>query len=372
MIESIRIANFRGFQSATADSLKRVNVVVGRNASGKTSFLEAIFMTLGSGPELALRLRSWRGLGESIALPNDVNALQELWADLFFQFDLDNRVSVQLAGSKEFNRTLRISFQSRGRSSRLRPGPSGTLSVAPPEVRGIHRAPSSSASVALEKVREVPIRFDWRTSNGEFTTFPELGPNGVSLQQVADSVPAVFFHSTLAFNTVEVAARYSRLSQKNEEGRVVDALKEEFPFIRGLSVEVNGGTPMVQAQIDGMRRKVPLGLVSGGVNKLLSLLVAIADTRRGVVLVDEVENGFYFDRLPAVWRILLRFAATNDCQLFCSTHSHESISSLRATLDSNAEDFSLLRIEQSEGSHVIRQFSGFDFAAAVDQDVEVR
>ncbi|BCL36053.1 AAA family ATPase [Nostoc sp. MS1] len=42
MLKSVKIENFRGFQSFELQQLGRVNLLVGKNNTGKTSILEAI------------------------------------------------------------------------------------------------------------------------------------------------------------------------------------------------------------------------------------------------------------------------------------------------------------------------------------------
>jgi predicted ATPase len=371
MIKSFKIKNFRCFRSIDAESLGRINVVVGRNASGKTTLLEAIFLVLGASPELGLRMRAWRGLGETITVANDVATLEELWADLFFQFDVNSQIAIDLTYEDKRTRTLRISHAPRRRAATVH-SRAGSESVIP---SGSRAEPASAlvASASPDRtIRDVPLRFEWKSARGEnFVSYPQLTPQGLSMP-AGNSVPAVFFQSASNATSPEVAARFSRLSQRNEEGPVVEALREEFPFVRNLSIEVVAGSPVVQASIDGLRRKAPLGLVSSGVNKLLGLLVGIADTRGGVVLVDEIENGFYFDRLPAVWRLLLRFCESQDVQLFCTTHSYESISAIKGAIEMDAESFALLRVEGRENDRTVRSFSGIHFAAAVEENVEVR
>jgi hypothetical protein len=41
MLKSVKIENFRGFQSFELQQLGRVNLLVGKNNTGKTSILEA-------------------------------------------------------------------------------------------------------------------------------------------------------------------------------------------------------------------------------------------------------------------------------------------------------------------------------------------
>ena len=46
MIKDLYIKNFRGFDSIKIDNLKKINFLVGKNNSGKTSLLESIMLIL--------------------------------------------------------------------------------------------------------------------------------------------------------------------------------------------------------------------------------------------------------------------------------------------------------------------------------------
>ena len=48
MYSRISIKNFRGIGSLEVDGLRRINLIVGRNNSGKTTFLEGLFLLGGA------------------------------------------------------------------------------------------------------------------------------------------------------------------------------------------------------------------------------------------------------------------------------------------------------------------------------------
>jgi len=49
MITRLAIENFRGLQQLVLDELRRVNLIVGGNDTGKTSVLEALVLLFGDG-----------------------------------------------------------------------------------------------------------------------------------------------------------------------------------------------------------------------------------------------------------------------------------------------------------------------------------
>ena len=44
MLKSLRIRNYRVFKDLKVDGLQRINLIAGKNSSGKTSLLEAVFL----------------------------------------------------------------------------------------------------------------------------------------------------------------------------------------------------------------------------------------------------------------------------------------------------------------------------------------
>ena len=49
MLENFDVEEYRGFKKLHVDGLRRVNLIVGRNNSGKTSLLKAAYILLSGG-----------------------------------------------------------------------------------------------------------------------------------------------------------------------------------------------------------------------------------------------------------------------------------------------------------------------------------
>ncbi len=351
MFDSLRIQRFRCYADQSVTDLRRVNIIVGRNASGKTALLESIFLASGGHPEIALRLRTWRGLGDRIAISSDPDSTVELWSDLFYRFDKQAAISIELKRNSKPVRSIKITH-------------SGTSSITVP----LGDAPVGTFT-------ELPIQFEWQGTEGRSAKIrPRLTEEGVNFGTPVEGIKGAYFGPGMAAGTPqENAARYSELSKRGEESDFSTALQREFPLLSSLSLEVNAGTLMLYAKVKGLDIKTPLGVVSAGVNRLASVLLAIANSKGGVVLIDEVENGFYFDRLQSIWDTLLRFAETYNVQLFVSTHSREAIAAAQPALEKSTDKFALLRTERTDSGDVrVKHFAGKDFLNAIAESVEIR
>ena len=107
--------------------------------------------------------------------------------------------------------------------------------------------------------------------------------------------PVVGFISSAYFGSQENATWLSQLSVAKRTDEVVESLRRHFPFIGQVTSEtVAPGFPAtVYADIPNLPRKVPLSLVSGGISRLFTIMLAIVAYKGGVVLIDEIENGIF-------------------------------------------------------------------------------
>jgi hypothetical protein len=280
MIEQVSIKNFRCFADLVVSELKPINIIVGPNSSGKSAFVESVFLSSSStAANVVFQMRAIRRIGGALQVPSDSLGYKGVWEDLFFNFDAQKRIAIQIKGSAGDQRSLQIS---------LKEGTQQELSFGK-EVPG---------PVGLPQ-----ITFVWRRGGGkEIVIKPTLTTTGLQMgTATVDHFPVIWFTPGSGDPAEETARRYSALSKRNEISPIVTALQAEFDFIEALSIEFLAGVPQVFASVRGSPNKMPLGLVSDGVNRLLAILVGIAYYKDGVVLIDQLEDGIYYERFPSVW-----------------------------------------------------------------------
>ena len=352
MIKSISIKRFRGFSTSNLNDCRRINIVVGENGAGKTSFLESIFLASSSNVEVALRVRNWRGLGEGNVQGTPAQIDDALWLDLFHDFDKTSSVVISLDGEgKDDKRSLAIN----------------------------HSELETVLNINLKNdaphTGKAPVSFRWR-GPGDFDSGavrPVVENGQIKLPNTKQPPhETYFFPSSHLYSATETATRFSTLSRSSKEGEVIELFSRHFPTIEGLSIEVAAGVAMVYAKIKDKKEKQPLNLISGGMSKLASILFAIPTQVGGVVLIDEIENGLYYKKLPVVWESLLSFCKKYNTQVFASTHSLECLTSAAELAKENPEDFSVIYVSNKADGNQLRQFSGEKFVLAIESDIEIR
>jgi AAA15 family ATPase/GTPase len=353
MIESLSINNFRGFREVRLENLARVNVLVGDNGSGKTALLESLFMAGGIGPEIYLRTRAWRGIGEKIQIGLDRDQYEALWKEIFYGLDQTISPQVSFSDSELGRRQLTIYYDTT--QTRLMP------------IDFRERTSFESGDI-------FPITFEWSRDNGQLEKVTaDVTPQGMmTFNQIKNPFPIMFFSATLPVAPEENAKRFSHLSRRKRDSDAVNILRSLFPVIQDLSVEIVAGLPGLYATVDGVQEKMSIGSLSGGLNRFMSILFGIAASPRGVVLVDELENGFFHEKYSSVWKSVVSLAKTLKTQLFVSTHSAEFLNSAFNEIKVDPDSFSLIRTERSGGKCNAKRFAGKDLLAGVEQRIDVR
>jgi Fe-S cluster assembly ATPase SufC len=346
VIRSLDIFNFRCFKTSNLDNVRRFNILTGTNGSGKTALLEAVFIAGGGSAEIFLRTNAWRGQNIIGITPS---SLLPLFEDFFHQFDSAAGLRIKFRDSSGDQREVQITV--------------GQSSVV--NLPFDNRASESTVS------RE--LNFTWKTPKGTIESKIEVESNGtLRLAQPEDVFPIAFLNQATAGGSKDNADRFSAISAKNLEKPVEAAVNRIFPQVTGLSVLTSTGVGTIHAAVRGVNRKIPIGLVSSGISKFVAILVSIAWAERGIVLIDEIENGLYHKLFPQMWREISEFARENKTQIFATTHSKEFLEAIAPIVDKGEKDYSLLRMEKQNGESTITTFEGKQFAGAIESGFEVR
>jgi hypothetical protein len=349
VIQKIKIDGFRALKGISLEEVKNVNIIVGPNASGKTSLLEALYLVMGNSLENSVKLKRWRGVIEAtpyIPIGTDFH----LWEDLFFD-KTRPAFSIEINDSTIGRRRLEVTL-------------SADQAITLPFEDGIKE----------DKLPTLPISFVWYIGDQRYECPVEITKDGYKLGRVPGFISSVFM-ATKGGGPTENANRFSTLSKQNREHEVLDGMRTMYPYIEKLTVETEvGDSACVYALVKGHEKKLPLPVVSEGINKYLSLLLAVSYAKGGVVLIDEMEGGFYYGTLERLWEGILAFATKFDTQIFVATHSMESLLALKPSIEKDVDRFALLRMNRNERTGVcgVDQISGKRVAAALEEGFEIR
>jgi AAA15 family ATPase/GTPase len=344
MAKSVDIQNFRGFDSVYVPDCKRINIVVGDNGSGKTAFMEAVFLASSLSPEIALRFRAFRGYENTVAgQARDIE--RAMWGDLFHDHNFAKGIYVRLSGSRAQERILTVTYNERNRTM--------------------------TRSKKSQDVGWNPVNFVWKGANNSIlhTSTPGFADGKLTIPPSPPPLyDSAFFAANHTYPPGDMVNRFSALSIESDETALVENFKDQFELIENLSIEMNAGSPLLYAKLQDKSEKLPLALISGGMNKLASILFTMSRYKEGIILIDEIENGFYYKKMPLIWRSILHFAEFYDVQVFASTHSIECLQAVEEIAEENPTKFSVIQA----GNGRLHQFTGARFIDAMEQNIEIR
>ena len=154
---------------------------------------------------------------------------------------------------------------------------------------------------------------------------------------------------------------------------MVDVLRGIEPRLKDLIVLSHQETPMIYGALGG-KTPIPISLMGEGVARMLSIAMAMVNTKGGSVLIDEIENGLHYSILPGLWKMIIEIARQLNVQVFAATHSDECIQAASEYVQANQsqDDLRLYRLDRLQDGTRVVDYSAKTLAAAIDAEIEVR
>ncbi len=113
MLQSMKIQNYRSFRCLEMDDLGAVNLVVGKNNSGKTSLLEAVYLLAGGGDALFAVNPTILRLPHSNIQQQAIQALEPYFEQLFHDHNMEKPIEIETYLVGRENARLKISLEER-------------------------------------------------------------------------------------------------------------------------------------------------------------------------------------------------------------------------------------------------------------------
>ena len=363
MYKSFRVQNFRGFKDLRLDDLARVNLIAGKNNTGKTALLEAILTYTGE--------YDARRLLRSTALPysyrsadfvetHDGEAEDSDWELLFHNLDTNIPIRMEattynpemLPGLREDENYLEISVVD--------------VDVLSEESRLFRRAFREGSDISpkvleFQSGTEEPVHLAWERRAFRGVREPSM------------HFPAIFIPSSRMMPRSQDTRRFSDLYVARKIGGLLKVLREFEPRLTELALV--GEPASIHGDLTGLGRLLPVSSMGEGLRRITSLLLAISTTENGIILIDEIENGLHHSVQSSVWNAIAEAARAYNVQIFATTHSLEMIQAAhKAFFDDEPYDFRLHRLHRSTKTDEITPttYNKFSMSSAIELEAEVR
>jgi hypothetical protein len=327
MLLSLKIENFRRFRLLEFPKLKRVNLITGKNNSGKTGVLESLFMLLEPKniPDgLPSAFRSCQDAG---------NASENYWQWLFHNHHTSAPIRVTVNTNQFDGYSIAISCG---------------------------QAPSGSNPFAA-----------W---NGFNVSMPPIVDKQTHIGYGAIPLPygavPLSIHPT---NPQKDALDYDRVVLKaGGEERLEALLREVEPRLKSIRSIKPHGASLLYVDI-GLKEKIPAIHFGQGFIRLLSIYSEIIASGKKVILIDEFENGLHYSVLVDIWRGILKATEQEGVQVFATTHSYECIRAAHAAFAETFDyDFALHRLDEVNEEITVTTYDKETLETSFERHFEIR
>ena len=370
-LPDLLIEGFRGIEALEIPRLGRVTLLAGENAVGKTTVLEAVrvyasrsnYRVLsdlltgreeishgsdedgdpwqhpnwpalfhGRGVSLGTRITVGSG-GKELTIEVDDAAPEDAKSIGRFFFDI---------GWEEYPRVLRVTFEDRKWVLPILLENGGDGSDVVPQGRGLG-------------IRNRPAL---RGSPPAQLMCNSLGPSTLTNTELAR-----YWDEVALTPEDDRAARALRLVLGEGVDRVV--------VVGNGRKSRLGGEAVVKLQ--RFDRPVPLKSLGDGSVRLYGLALALANSKGGLLLIDEAENGIHHTVQPAFWRMVLQTALENNVQVLATTHSWDCVTGFaEAAAENQGAEGVLVRLEREGERLRAVEYSEETLRIASEQGIEVR
>ncbi len=384
-LDSLEIKNFRLLASFQVKKLGQVNLIVGKNNSGKSTVLEALRIYAGSANRRLLEINAQShnekyrfNDGEEQALFDTVLPFEDLFTGRKFP-ENDDEIVIGSINNEEKVLKIKHLFVVEEEyiesdvlgnkrtaikrvyidKSKLKEF-SSDLSVPPKDVLVIKK--NNNASILdLESISRFPSRRDI----GEIESIP------------CSVIPTQFISMD------ELAREWDAISLTEGEDIVKEALQIVLPEFEDLTFidDVSSSAPnrrLAKVKISNLPRPVSLNSLGDGMQRILQLVLKVFSAKDGFLLIDEFENGLHYSVQEKVWALLFKLSKNLNIQVFATTHSWDCIESFsKAACENKSVEGVLFRVgksvrESEKGRVIATVFDEEQLYNVTQSDVEVR
>jgi len=293
MLTNVHLKNFRGFKDTEVGPLKRVNLIVGQNNTGKTGLLEALALLLATSPPIASALPSlFRYVG--------IDSNENFWK--WICYNKDPRNTVEITGKFDNLPDFGV-------------GLGGSDDLDQTGYMGKRLGTFGNMSLCQSERLDKPL-------------------------------PKASVFSTCPTDPSQDAIDYNRVVLRRKKGQVEALLKKVEPRLQAIESLQTGKEPLLFADV-GLSEMIPVTQMGQGFSRLLHIYSELVAAESKVLLIDEIENGLHYSVLPTIWKGLFNAAEEVDVQIFATTHSWECVLAADVAAREEKEyDLNLIRLDR--------------------------
>lgn len=374
MLKSLYIQNYRCLDSLRIHQLKRVNLITGKNNTGKSSILEAMAIYASRGDRSVL-FQILEDHGEYV--PKSVDEYDKVDAFKLMSSFFTNRNirylendtiiigDIDYGEIAKHNDTLFIDNGISFRFIQYRRGENMSI-----------REISDENDLNNSIERGVRVMYDTAFDFLELDFNLFKNSSQYSFDRFKDSQ----YVKTSDVARDENGVLFDKIALTDNEKYVIEALQIIEPKIERIAFIQDN--PLAKLRVSKVKLKdsigtVPLRSMGDGINRILTIILALINSKNGYLMIDEFENGLHHSVQAKLWEIIIKLSKELNVQVFVTTHSNDTIRSVRNALSEMSEEdrndvstIKLMRTHEDKLEALLYDYEQLDYV--IEQDIEIR
>jgi len=384
MLDSLRIQNYKALKCLDIARLGRLNLIVGKNNSGKSTVLESIRILAAQGnPELIDEIilsHDDEILAQSkkdfTGEDNDrLNIYEGLFTNRAFPVD-GSSIFIGSCNKEKYIEIRHVFFKDEISETK---DSSGVITTS--RARKIFDSFDETVDRNLEQTiqiissenKERPLyldRFDEKYYRRRPSLFDRAGIIPVSF------IPTQFLSMDLLADLWDKTILTDYFVNVKKFLNLISSDLEDIAFIKVKTNRYKDIERTGIIKLNNHANPIPLNSMGDGVLRILQLVLGIQPAAGGILLIDEFENGLHFSVQEKLWELIFELARTLDIQVFATTHSWDCIEAFTHAAEAKKDDAVLVKMSEGIGEKkntiISTVYEKNDLMRLTQADVEVR
>lgn len=377
MLDSLDIKNYRNLKELRINSLGRINLITGKNNTGKSTILEAIALYATKG-DLTLIYQLLAERGENFRqtdsnknfVESNIRTLSSMFSNRIVGFERENSISIgsienTLFGEEKSSENS-ISLRFVKYHDEIQRDNQGVITT---------RKRTILESDIDKQIVNFKVGLEIRAANNSYIMpLDEDRPYRFGFRGLGNNQSFQFIR-TRNIDKESNGKLWDNITLTEKENYVIEALKIIEPSTERIAfIEENPRERTAVIKLSNTTNVLPLRSMGDGINRILTIILALVNSDNGFLLIDEFENGLHHTVQEKLWNIIFHLAEKLNVQVFVTTHSEDCILGYENILNSedNTLEGKLIRLDNFNGNIRQVEFSADELKIATEQNIETR
>ena len=349
MITNITIDFFRQFKNLEIKDLKQVNFIIGENGCGKTSLIEAIFLSLAPNtPELIFNISRFRGI-------DDMKMAIE---GVFHNFDFTHVPIIYTKLNNKTEQKLRIEKQMPNSKNIT--------------VQGVSKPVETGIDLNLTTIDKNKSTISYLFSANILREQVGFGINITKDARYINSNTGLFISDNIGDDDFVRSLAQIKLQKKDRE--LIECLQFFDTRIQNIEIVNN----QIYINHTAYLQLMPLNLMGDGLKKFLKIVSPLVLNLHNTIIIDEIENGLHVSTINHLLISIFKiFINQPQIQLFITTHNNDILKSvsdlfLEEQNQKQAKDVNIIKLRATEEGILAFTYSVAGLTELLETNIEIR